>query len=49
MVVIGRGDADTYTALRAALPDLKRRGIAVVPVSRLLSADLELEAAARTR
>jgi polysaccharide deacetylase 2 family uncharacterized protein YibQ len=49
VVVIGRGDADTYTALRAALPDLKRRGIAVVPVSRLLSADLELEAAARER
>jgi uncharacterized protein len=47
VVVIGRGDADTYAALRAALPELKRRKIAVVPVSRLLTADLELEAAAR--
>ena len=49
VVVIGRGDAATYTALRAALPDIKRQGIAVVPVSQLLSADLELEAAARDR
>jgi len=47
VVVIGRPDSHTYTALRAALPELKRRGIAVVPVSRLLDADLGVETAAR--
>jgi polysaccharide deacetylase 2 family uncharacterized protein YibQ len=46
VVVIGHGYPETYAVLRAVLPELRARGIEVVPVSRLAGAELPLDAAA---
>jgi polysaccharide deacetylase 2 family uncharacterized protein YibQ len=46
VVVIGHGYPETHAALRAVLPELRARGIEVVPVSRLVGAELPLDAAA---
>jgi polysaccharide deacetylase 2 family uncharacterized protein YibQ len=46
VVVIGHGYPETHAALKAVLPELRARRIDVVPVSRLLGAELVLDAAA---
>ena len=46
VVVIGHGYPETHSALRAVLPELKARGIEIVPVSRLVGAgELALDGA----
>lgn len=47
VVVIGHSYPETHSALRAVLPELKARGIDIVPVSRLVGAgELALDSAA---